>query len=174
MVRALKPFPLRHVGPEKKVKILKKSVWLVIRCQLSCSNWRTTESRKLLSLVSKVTSARQESQRSLAIVSRLLILLRLLPSSTSVPHAPSLGFWRGAMKTWDVPVKLRSSHEFSRCHQASWARTLLFPIEFRSWILEWFPLLLISHPGGSRPKSCSSGTRLRYGMDSKTDGGMEG
>lgn len=146
----------------------------MIRCQLSRSTWRTTESRKLSSPVSKVTSARQESQQSLAIVPRLLILLLLLPSSTSVPHAPSLGFWKGAMKTWDVPVKLPSSHEFSRRHQAPWARTLIFPREFRSWILEWFPLLLTSHPGGSRPKSCSSGTRLRYGTDSKMDGGMEG
>lgn len=86
------PFETRGSGKESKTyKKKKKSVWLMIRCQLSCSTWRTTESRELLSPVSKVTSARQESPRSLAIVPRLLIRLPLLPSSTSIPHAPSFG-----------------------------------------------------------------------------------
>lgn len=113
------------MGLERRFKQI-KSEWLMIWCQLSWLPRRTMESRKLLSPVSKVTSEHQESHRSLAIFPHLLILFLLLPSSTPLLHARSLGS-TGCQGTKEKEGDGRlgssrwnfSSHEFCPLHPAA-------------------------------------------------------
>ena len=106
------PFRIGFSRSKFRVQLMANVSW----CQLSRLPLHTTDSRELLFPVWKVTCAHREPKWSVAILQSLQMEFLLLPSSTSLLHAPSFRSKRGwgqGWKTWDVRVKLRSSLELN-------------------------------------------------------------